>query len=76
MRVPLKSAGAAGVLGIAGLVFGCGGGTQTGDPAPSRRGNAPGVSKAAAQYYCEMHPDVVSSEPGKCPRCQMALKRR
>ena len=31
---------------------------------------------APAQYYCPMHPDVVSSRPGTCPYCQMALRRR
>lgn len=24
-------------------------------------------------YYCGMHPDVVSDEPGKCPECGMEL---
>ena len=24
-------------------------------------------------YTCEMHPEVVSSEPGKCSKCGMAL---
>ena len=28
---------------------------------------------ATAQYTCPMHPDVVSSVPGKCPKCGMAL---
>jgi hypothetical protein len=27
-----------------------------------------------ARYVCPMHPDVVSDQPGKCPRCGMALK--
>ncbi len=25
-------------------------------------------------YTCPMHPDVVSAEPGKCPKCGMMLK--
>ena len=28
---------------------------------------------AATAYQCPMHPDVVAKDPGKCPRCGMAL---
>jgi hypothetical protein len=31
---------------------------------------------ADATYTCPMHPDVVSREPGKCPRCGMTLVKR
>jgi hypothetical protein len=30
----------------------------------------------AAVYSCPMHPDVVSDEPGRCPRCGMALEKK
>lgn len=30
--------------------------------------------KAAGHYECPMHPDVKSRKPGKCPKCQMALR--
>lgn len=48
------------------------------DPAtqasPSRVGSAPGASAAAKQLYtCPMHPDVISDQPGKCPKCGMDL---
>jgi Cu(I)/Ag(I) efflux system membrane fusion protein len=32
-------------------------------------------SKAVAIYTCPMHPEVVSNEPGKCPKCGMLLKK-
>ncbi|MGS0674015.1 efflux RND transporter periplasmic adaptor subunit, partial [Shewanella sp. 125m-4] len=28
---------------------------------------------AVANYYCPMHPDVTSHEPGRCPECKMFL---
>ncbi|MDB5050937.1 MAG: hypothetical protein JWO30_4008, partial [Fibrobacteres bacterium] len=27
----------------------------------------------AIQYTCPMHPDVIKSTPGKCPKCGMKL---
>ena len=32
------------------------------------------TSKPAGRYTCPMHPDVSSPKPGKCPKCQMALR--
>jgi protein SCO1/2 len=32
------------------------------------------AAKPAARYSCPMHPDVVSSKPGKCPKCLMDLR--
>jgi FtsP/CotA-like multicopper oxidase with cupredoxin domain len=31
---------------------------------------------ATIEYFCPMHPDVVSHEPGKCPLCAMKLIAR
>ncbi len=31
---------------------------------------------AVAVYTCPMHPEVVSAEPGRCPKCGMALVKR
>lgn len=31
------------------------------------------TTKPAKQYTCTMHPDVVASKPGKCPKCGMKL---
>jgi hypothetical protein len=30
-------------------------------------------SKAHTSYVCPMHPDVVSSQPGKCTKCHMDM---
>lgn len=30
---------------------------------------------AGATYTCPMHPEVVSHEPGKCPKCGMNLEK-
>ena len=27
----------------------------------------------ATRYTCSMHPEVITNEPGKCPKCGMAL---
>ena len=34
--------------------------------------------KAATKtiYTCEMHPEVVSDKPGKCPKCGMELVKK
>lgn len=30
-------------------------------------------NKVATKYTCAMHPEVVKSKPGKCPKCGMKL---
>ncbi|MFC6997053.1 heavy metal-binding domain-containing protein [Rufibacter roseus] len=30
---------------------------------------------AGVTYTCPMHPEVVSNEPGKCPKCGMFLEK-
>jgi hypothetical protein len=33
----------------------------------------PSAQPAPAAFMCPMHPDVITTEPGKCPRCNMDL---
>lgn len=45
-------------------------------PHPNHAPQAPGRNEAApsgVRYVCPMHPEVVSSEPGRCSRCGMPL---
>jgi heavy metal-binding protein len=42
-------------------------------PAPAERNE---TTPSGVRYACPMHPDVVSPEPGRCPRCGMQLVLR
>src|SRR6187200_1641250 len=42
------------------------------EPAPQAPAAAPPAEQVTG-YICPMHPDVVESAPGKCPRCGMTL---
>ncbi len=33
-------------------------------------------AEANVEYYCPMHPEIVSDEPGNCPKCNMKLEKR
>lgn len=35
---------------------------------------AAGQSQHAPRYYCPMHPEITSHDPGECPICQMTLE--
>ena len=74
MRGVLKLTAAAGVLAAAGLVAGCGGAKES-DSSAAPAANPPS-SEAGGEYHCSMHPEVVSSKPGTCPRCKMALTKK
>lgn len=40
---------------------------------PTRLQNARAKTVGGGQYTCPMHADVVSTKPGDCPKCGMAL---
>lgn len=42
----------------------------------ARHEHASTAEPAAVTYTCPMHPEVVRSEPGRCPKCGMALVPR
>jgi hypothetical protein len=39
----------------------------------TKTGKAKTDTSAVQSYTCPMHPNVLSSKPGKCPECGMAL---
>ncbi len=41
----------------------------------SHQGDADKSSKKI-QYTCSMHPEILSDEPGKCPKCEMTLVKK
>ena len=48
--------------------------TASSAPAAHEHRQAGSTSEAAAQKWtCPMHPEVIQSEPGKCPKCGMTL---
>ena len=42
-------------------------------PASAQSGNETKPAPVAQKYTCEMHPEVISDKPGKCPKCGMKL---
>lgn len=47
--------------------------THSGPASAPGRGATPGPQATGDTYTCSMHPEVVRSEPGKCPICGMTL---
>lgn len=47
--------------------------TQPGTPSPPTVAHA---SSSPTEYTCPMHPEIVRSSPGSCPKCGMALEPR
>lgn len=47
--------------------------TQAAKPDVKPKNKTEVLSQSQSAYTCPMHPEVVSSKPGKCPRCGMEL---
>jgi hypothetical protein len=46
-------------------------------PMPASMASQPTTQRAtAAMYVCPMHPEVVSNQPGICPKCKMKLVKK
>jgi Cu+-exporting ATPase len=43
-------------------------------PSPHRHASARPATGTIAQWTCPMHPEIVRTAPGSCPRCGMALE--
>lgn len=62
-------------LALTVAVFGVSGCKSSSCCAPQAK-SEPSSTKQAMQHYCPMHPEVVQSSPGKCPKCGMALSEK
>ena len=50
--------------------------TATADSTTATPGGNPGPGIATETYTCSMHPEVITNEPGKCPKCGMDLVKK
>ena len=37
---------------------------------------APTTTAEKVEYTCPMHPEVITNEPGDCPKCGMTLEKK
>jgi hypothetical protein len=79
----INSALLAGVVVLSAAIAGCAHNKSSSDSmTPSSHDGSMSMAQPttmpsnAATYYCPMHADVVSNQPGKCPKCGMDLVRK
>ncbi len=51
-------------------------GVPAGSTLRAHEKDKPKTDEAAVVYVCPMHPDVTSTQPGKCPKCGMTMVAR
>ena len=88
MKMTFRTAAALGVMLLGGLSLGVAtahaggcGGEHAGDEhgrvyLPASPAVAAAPAGGRCRYTCSMHPNVVSTAPGSCPICHMALTRK
>ncbi len=47
---------------------------QSADSCPTCKTNVAPIVPASGRWTCPMHPDIIKSKPGSCPKCGMALE--
>ena len=72
-EVCLLSSGAVLLIAVAGCANKSGKDSASTSGEGSMRMSQPTNNPSAAAYTCTMHPEVVTSQPGKCPKCGMSL---
>ena len=50
--------------------------TAATDSTAATPGGNPGPGIATETYTCTMHPEIITNEPGKCPKCGMDLVKK
>lgn len=58
------------VAAVAGLLL------LRGSPSGKKAGESASAKQAQEEWFCPMHPHVVSEKPGQCPICKMELVKR
>jgi len=58
------------IAAVAGLLL------VRGRPAEKKTGEAAAAGEKREEWFCPMHPHVVSEKPGQCPICKMELVKR
>lgn len=50
--------------------------TSCGNEENTETEQAPTTTAEKVEYTCPMHPEVITNEPGDCPKCGMTLEKK